>query len=88
MSQVSAMLEALKDGKKSLEEVAAAFAKMEWAAGPKRPATYAELVAAEESDPEPMVEGSFDEVSAAYAKGWVDDGQYKVLAEAAARPAK
>lgn len=87
MSEVAKWLEALSSGEKTLEEVVTMFEKRKWTKGPARPKSYEELVKAEESDPEPQVEGSFDEVSTAYALGQIDNKQYAALAQAAANSA-
>lgn len=83
MSDVTELLDALSRGDKTVDEVATEFRTLPWKKGPKRPDTYQGLVKAEESDPEPQVDGSFDEVSTAYALGRIDDEQYAVLAKAA-----
>lgn len=83
MGKITDLLDDLHDGNKSLEEVAAEFGSMKWKQGPPRAANYEEAITAELSDPPLPVEGSFDEVSMAYAVGQIDDKQYAVLAKAA-----
>lgn len=84
MSKVTELLDELHDGSKSVDEVAAEFSSMSWPKGPARPTTYLALAKADMGDPTPEVDGSFDEVSTAYALGRIDDKQYAVLAKAAA----
>lgn len=89
MSRVTDLLAALRAGEKSLDEVAAAFRTYRW---PKNPVpvakSFAELAAREEQDPEPLQDGSFDEVAVAYTAGQITDEQYARLAEAAGGKAK
>ena len=84
-SEVTELIAALKDGSMSLDEVARRFRERSW---PRRkkpaPATYLEMAAAAEEDPEPYVPGSFDDVLAAYDRGELSRAQYRALAEAAA----
>jgi hypothetical protein len=84
-SEVTDLIAALQDGSMSLDEVAQQFRERSW---PRRrkpvPATYLEMAAAAQEDPEPYVPGSFDDVLAAYDRGDLSRAQYRVLAEAAA----
>jgi hypothetical protein len=84
-SEVTELIAALRDGSMSLDEVAARFRRRDW---PRRetppPATYLELAAAAQQDPEPYEPGSFDDVVAAYDQGIISDDEYEVLAAAAA----
>jgi hypothetical protein len=84
-SEVTELIAALKDGSMGLDEVARRFRERSW---PRRrkppPATYLEMAAAAQEDPEPYVPGSFDDVLAAYDRGELSRAQYRVLAEAAA----
>jgi hypothetical protein len=85
MSEVTDLLAQLRAGSMSLDQVAARFRDRQW---PTRdvahPRTAQEAFAAEERDPEPLLEGSFDEVHAAYVRHELTKDQYTVLAEAAA----
>lgn len=85
MSEVSELIDALRNGSMNLDEVAQRFRERSWPGtrGPE-PKTYLELAAAAETDPEPLVPGSFDEVAAAYRRGEISRADYRVLAEAAA----
>lgn len=84
-SEVTDLIAALQDGSMSLDEVAQQFRERSW---PRRrkpvPATYLEMAAAAQEDPEPYVPESFDDVLAAYDRGDLSRAQYRVLAEAAA----
>ncbi len=79
------MLEALHDGKMSLEEVAERFRTRKWPRRSKPPArTYRELALEQLGDPEPYEPNSYDDVAAAYHSGRLTDAQYAVLAQAIA----
>jgi hypothetical protein len=84
-SEVTDLLTALRDRSMSLEEVAQRFRERPW---PRRqapsPATYLELAARAQEDPEPDVPGSFDEVTAALYRGEITNDAYEVLAQAMA----
>jgi hypothetical protein len=84
-SEVTELIAALKDGSMSLDEVARRFRERSW---PRRrkpaPATYLEMAAAAQEDPEPDVAGSFDDVDAAYERGDLSDDEYDTLAKAMA----
>jgi hypothetical protein len=84
-SEVTELITALRAGDMSLDQVAERFRHRSW---PRRatppPATYLELAAAAQQDPEPDVPGSFYEVTAAYDRGELNRTQYRTLAEAAA----
>jgi hypothetical protein len=84
-SEVTDLIGALRDGSMNLEEVALRFRERSW---PRRrkpaPASYLEMAAAAQQDPEPYVPGSFDDVAAAYHRGDLSDDDYEVLARAMA----
>lgn len=84
-SEVTELIDALKQGSISVNEVARRFRERAWSStrGPK-PETYLERAIAAEADPEPLVPGSFDEVAAAYHRGDISIDDYRTLAEAAA----
>src|ERR1700735_4742026 len=84
-SEVTDLITALRDGSMSLDEVAVRFRERSWPR-PKAPppASYLELAAAAQRDPEPDVPGSFDDVVGAYDRGELTRAQYRVLAEAVA----
>jgi hypothetical protein len=84
-SEIVDLLTALRDGSMSLDEVAERFRALSW---PRRadpqPNSYLELAARAESDPDPYLPGSFDDVAAAYHRGDLSGNEYRVLAEAMA----
>jgi hypothetical protein len=84
-SEVTELINALREGTMTLEQVAQRFRERSW---PRRtaplPATYLELATAAQQDPEPYVPNSFDDVVAAYDLGRVSDDEYAVLSEAVA----
>jgi hypothetical protein len=84
VSEVTRLLGMLTSGELTIEQVAVRFRHRQWPARQSPPAkSYAQAAAAENSDPEPLVPGSFGEVSAAYARGELTDAEYATLAEAA-----
>jgi hypothetical protein len=84
-SEVIDLIDALRNGTMSLDQVAELFRKRSW---PRRNASeatsYLDLAAAAESDPDPYLEGSFDDVAAAFHRGELSDSEYEVLAQAMA----
>jgi hypothetical protein len=84
-TEVTELITALRDGSLTLEEVARRFRVRSWPRTRKlEPASYLEMAAAAQEDPEPYVPGSFDELAAAYRRGELTRGQYRMLAEAVA----
>ena len=84
-SEVTDLITALTNGSMSLDEVAQRFRERSWPRQRKpAPATYLEMAAAAQEDPEPDLEGSFDDVDAAYERGDLSDDQYDFLARAMA----
>jgi hypothetical protein len=84
-SEVTDLLQALRDGSMTLDEVARRFRERKW---PRRrrpgPASYLELAARTQEDPEPYVPGSFDDVTDAYDRGELSGDEYDTLAAAMA----
>jgi hypothetical protein len=84
-TEVTELIAALRDGSLSLDEVAQRFRERTWPRTRKpAPASYLEMAAAAQEDPEPYVPGSFDELAAAYHRGELTRPQYRALAEAVA----
>jgi hypothetical protein len=84
-TEVTELITALRNGSLSLEEVAQRFRERTWPRTRKpAPASYVEMAAAAQDDPEPYVPGSFDELAAAYRRGELTRPQYRTLAEAVA----
>lgn len=82
-TDVTALLAGLRDETLTLEEVADRFRRRVWQ--PTRPgqgSTPEERAA--QWDPGGDVPGSFDEVTAAYDRGELSSGQYRLLSEAVA----
>lgn len=81
--ELTELISALRDGSMSLDEVAQRFRERSWPRiRVRRPTNYLELAAAAEEDPPPIVPGSFDQVSAAYRRGYMTRAQYEVLLQA------
>jgi hypothetical protein len=84
-SEVSDLIKALRDGTMTLDQVAQRFRDRQW---PRRkrppPASYLEMAARAQEDPEPYLPGSFDDVVDAYDRGDLSRAEYRVLSEAVA----
>jgi hypothetical protein len=84
-SEVSDLIMALRDGTMTLDQVAQQFRERKW---PRRrwkpPASYLEMAARAQQDPEPYVPGSFDDITDAYDRGDLSRDEYRVLSEAVA----
>jgi hypothetical protein len=78
--EVSDLLSALREERLSLDEVARRFRERRW----PRSAASTNPAMARLEDPEPFRPGSFDEVTAAYHRHQLSDGQYDALARAMA----
>lgn len=72
---VTGLLDELVAGTKTVEQVAADFRTRTW---PVRPAVTSDV-----ADPEPLLEGSFDEVAAAFHARRITIEQYATLQQAA-----
>jgi hypothetical protein len=76
---------ALLDGTMTLDQVAQQFRERKW---PRRrwkpPASYLEMAARAQQDPEPYVPGSFDDITDAYDRGDLSRDEYRILSEAVA----
>ena len=84
-SEVTELIDSLRNGTLSLEEVASRFREQSWLRVQKpEPETYLELAAAAQEDPEPYLPGSFDDVVAAYDQGKLTDDEYAMLSAAVA----
>ena len=84
-NEVTDLLNALREGNMTVDEVAERFRSRTW---PRRrhipPATYAKLAAAELEDPDPYIPGSYDDVAAAFHQKKITREQFRVLSEAVA----
>jgi hypothetical protein len=84
-SEVTDLINALRTGDMTLDEVASRFRLRSWPEPePFRAATYVELATRTLEDPEPPIPGSFDDVTAAYDRREITSEQYRVLSEAVA----
>ncbi len=84
-SEVSEMINALRDGIMTLDQVAQQFRERKWPRrGRKPPTSYLEMAARTQEDPEAYDPESFDDVTAAYHRGELSDREYDTLAEAMA----
>jgi hypothetical protein len=84
-SEVAELILALRNGSMSLDEVAQRFRERSWPRrDSKKAASYLGLAMAAERDPDPYLEGSFDDVAAAFHRGDLSDGEYGALAQAMA----
>jgi hypothetical protein len=84
-SEVTDLIDALKSGAMSLDEVAERFRRRRWPRTRRpTPQSYLELAAQAQLDPEADVPGSYDDVTAAYDRGDLTAEQYDVLSEAVA----
>ena len=85
MSEIDEMLDSLRNGTMSLDEVARRFRERSWPRRrTSRPENYTELAAAAQQDPDVYISGSFDDVAAAHQEGRITDAEYMVLSEAVA----
>jgi hypothetical protein len=84
-SEVSDLIRALRDGTMTLDQVARQFREREW---PRRrwnpPASYLEMAARAQQDPESHIPDSFDDVTDAYDRGELSRDEYRILSEAVA----
>lgn len=83
MSEVTNMIDAYRGGELTLDELAQRFRLRSWPPRPPAPRTAREGWQRELEDPEPIVEGSFDEVVSAYHLGQLTGDEYEVLSRAA-----
>lgn len=84
-SEVADLINALREGSLSLDDVAQRFRERSWPLTKKPPPQdYLEMATRALEDPEPDVPGSFDEVVAAYYRRELTRDQYRTLAAAAA----
>ena len=82
MSEVTEMIDAYRSGELTLDELTQRFHDRVWPS-PRPPAqSVDELYKRELEDPDPPVEGSFDEVVNAYHAGQITGAEYKALARA------
>jgi hypothetical protein len=83
VSDVTAMIAAYRRGELTLDELAQRFRARSWPSRRLSPPTLDEAYKRELKDPEPIAEGSFDEVASAYLQGEISIKEYDILARAA-----
>lgn len=90
MSDVTDMIAAYRRGELTLDELAQRFRDRSWPSRRLSPPTLEEAYRRELQDPEPIADGSFDEVASAHLQGEISSQEYDILARAAgeARPSK
>jgi hypothetical protein len=82
VSDVTDMIAAYRRGELTLDELAQRFRDRSWAPRRQSPPTLEEAYQRELEDPEPIAEGSFDEVASAYLQGKISIAEYDILARA------
>jgi hypothetical protein len=82
-TDVARLIEELRAGRLSIDQVAGRFRQRDWPATRRLPpATYGQMAAQQDVDAD--VPGSFDEVTAAYDRGELTSEEYRVLSGAVA----
>jgi hypothetical protein len=83
LSEVTELIGRYKAGELTLEELAELFRARHWPRTvPPPPSSYLEMAARAEEDPRPDVPGSYDDVTAAYARRELTREEYDVLSDA------
>jgi hypothetical protein len=83
VSEVTELINSYKAGGLTLDELAERFRARPWpATTPPPPSSYLEMAARAQEDPRPDVPNSYDDVTAAYARGDLTRDEYDVLSEA------
>ena len=80
------MIAAYGRGELTLDELAQRFRDRTWPPRRLSPTALQEAYKRETEDPEPVAEGSFDEVAGAYLQGEISIEEYDVLARAVGGP--
>lgn len=83
MSEVGDLINSYRGGELTLDELAQRFRMRSWPSRRSAPSTAREGWQREQEDPEPILEGSFDEVLSAYHLGLLSSDEYEVLSRAA-----
>ncbi len=82
MSDVTDLIAAYGRGELTLAELAQCFRDRAWPPRRLSPSALQEAYKREAEDPEPIAEGSFDEVAGAYLQGEISIEEYDILARA------
>jgi hypothetical protein len=83
VSDITDMIAAYGRGELTLDELAQRFRDRTWPPRRLSSSGLPEAYKRETEDPEPIAEGSFDEVASAYLQGEISIDEYDVLARAA-----
>ena len=82
MSEVTDLIDAYRAGDLTLDQLAQRFRERTWPARRPSPRTAREAWQREMEDPEPIQEGSFEEIASAYRVGEISVEDYRVLSAA------
>jgi hypothetical protein len=83
VSEVADLIKSYKAGELTLDELAQRFRERQWPATmPSPPSSYPEMAARAQEDPRPSVPNSYDDVTAAYARGELTRVEYDALSDA------
>jgi len=82
VSDVTDLIAAYGRGELTLDELAQRFRNRAWPLRRQSSFTLQEAYKRETEDPEPIAEGSFDEVGSAYLQGQISIEEYDILARA------
>lgn len=83
MSDITDLIGQYKAGKLTLEQLAELFRTRRWPRTvPAPPVSYLELAARAQEDPQPDVPGSYDDVTAAYARRQLTREEFDILSDA------
>jgi hypothetical protein len=83
VSEVTDLIGRYKAGELTLEQLAQRFRVRRWPRTTQPPpASYLEMAARAQEDPRPDIPGSYDDVTAAYARRELTREEYDVLSEA------
>jgi hypothetical protein len=88
VSEVTDLIDSYRGGGLTLDELAQRFRARSWPSPRPAPRTAREGWERELEDPEPILEGSFDEVVSAYHLGLLSGDEYEVLSQAASEAGK
>ncbi len=82
MSEVTDLIGSYKVGELTLNDLAQRFRARQWPATTPRPlSSYLEMAERAQEDPPPDVPNSYDDVTAAYARGDLTREEYDLLSE-------
>jgi hypothetical protein len=83
VSEVTNLIDSYKAGELTLEQLAQQFRTRHWpVTAPPSPSSYLEMAARAQEDPRPTIPNSYDDVTAAYARGDLTRDEYDVLSDA------